>query len=39
VSSDFVSILQDLIPEAIISSQKCHINMGPILNSYGDIEI
>jgi len=30
--SDF-SVLQDLIPEAI-PGQKCHMNMGLILNSY-----
>jgi hypothetical protein len=34
VSGDFVSVLQDLIPE-VIPSQKCHMNTGPILNCYG----
>jgi hypothetical protein len=29
-----MSILQDPIPEAI-PVQKCHFNVGPILNSYG----
>jgi hypothetical protein len=33
-SSDVMSIPQELIPE-IIPSQKCHMNMGLILNSYG----
>jgi len=34
VSSDFMSILQNLLP-GTISSQVCHINIiGPILNSY-----
>jgi hypothetical protein len=33
VSSDFISTLQDLIP-GITPSHKCHMNMGPILNSY-----
>jgi len=32
---DFMSILQDVIPEAI-SSQKYHMNMGLILYVYGD---
>jgi hypothetical protein len=27
--------LKDLIPENILI-QKCHMNMGPTLNSYGD---
>jgi len=33
-----MSVLQDLIPE-VVSSQKRHMNMGPILNCYGDIGI
>jgi hypothetical protein len=33
VSADFVSTLQDLIPE-VIPSQKCYVNMGQILNGY-----
>jgi hypothetical protein len=33
-----MSILQDLIPEAI-PSQKCHMNIGPILNGYGATDI
>jgi hypothetical protein len=33
VSSDFMSLLQDLIPE-VIPSQKCHMNVDLILNSY-----
>jgi len=33
VSGDLMSVLQDVIPEAI-SSQKYHVNTGPILNSY-----
>jgi hypothetical protein len=33
-----MSILKKLIPE-VIPGQKCHINMGPILNSYGDTGI
>jgi hypothetical protein len=36
VSSDIFSVLQDLIVEAI-PSQKCHANIYPILNSYGDL--
>jgi len=32
VSGDFVLIFQDLIP-AVIPSQKCHMNMGPILRT------
>jgi hypothetical protein len=31
-------ILQDLIPE-VISSQKCHMNMGPILSGYEATDI
>jgi hypothetical protein len=38
VSGDLVLVLQDLIPEAI-SSQKCYMNMGPILNGYGAMDI
>jgi hypothetical protein len=38
VSGDFVSIFQDLIPE-VIPSQKCHMNMGPILSGYGGIGV
>jgi hypothetical protein len=30
---DFVSIIQDIIPE-VIPSQKCHMNMGPIPKGY-----
>jgi hypothetical protein len=36
--SDFVSLLQDLIPEAICS-QNCHVNVGSILNNYGDLGV
>jgi hypothetical protein len=36
MSDDFVVALQDLIPEAV-SNQICYINMGQILNSYGDV--
>jgi hypothetical protein len=28
---DFTSVLQELIPE-VISSQKCSVNMGPVVN-------
>jgi hypothetical protein len=38
VSGDFRPVLQDLIPEGI-PSQECHVNMGPILNGYGAIDI
>jgi len=31
-------VLQNLISEAI-PSQKCHMNMGSILSSYGDMDI
>jgi hypothetical protein len=31
LSGDFMSVLQDLISEAI-PCQKCHMNMGPILS-------
>jgi hypothetical protein len=31
---DLMSQLQERIPE-VISSQKCHISIGPILSSYG----
>jgi hypothetical protein len=34
VSSDFMSVLPDLTLEAILS-QKCHMNMGPIISCYG----
>jgi hypothetical protein len=33
-----LSVLQDLIPEAI-PSQKCHMNMSPILSCYGATDI
>jgi hypothetical protein len=33
VSGDFMSVLQVLIPE-IIPRQKCHVNMGLIVNGY-----
>jgi hypothetical protein len=33
-----MSILHDLIPE-IIPSQKCHMNVGPIVNCYGATDI
>jgi len=33
-----LSVLQDLIPETI-PSEKCHTNMGLILNGYGDMSI
>jgi len=38
VSGNFMSVLQDLIPE-VICSLKCHIDMSLILNSYGDTGI
>jgi hypothetical protein len=38
MSNDFMSVLQDLIPE-VIPSQKCHMNIGLILNSYGAMDI
>jgi hypothetical protein len=38
VSSNFVSVLQNLIPEAI-SSQKCHVSMVVILTGYSDMDI
>jgi hypothetical protein len=34
---DFVSVLQDLIPE-VIPSQKCHMNMCPVFSSYRHME-
>jgi hypothetical protein len=33
-----LSELYDLIPE-VIPSQKCHMNIGQILNSYGATDI
>jgi hypothetical protein len=33
-----VSILQDLIAE-VIPGQKCHMNIGQILNGYGATDI
>jgi hypothetical protein len=38
MSGDFMSILQDLIPE-VIPSQKCHMNMNPIINGYRAMDI
>lgn len=38
MSGAFMSILQDLIP-AVITIQKCHMNICPILNSYGVMDI
>jgi len=35
---NFISVLKDLIPEAI-SSQKSPINVGPILNRYRGMDI
>jgi len=35
---DFMSVLKDLIPTGI-PGQKCHMNMGPILNSFEDMGI
>jgi hypothetical protein len=37
MSRDFVSILQDLIPE-VIPSQKYHMKTHPILNGYGAMD-
>jgi hypothetical protein len=33
VTSDFMSILLDPIPE-VIPSRICHVNMGPVLSGY-----
>jgi hypothetical protein len=33
MSGDFMPVIKDLIPE-VIPVQKCHKNMGPILNGY-----
>jgi hypothetical protein len=38
VSVDFMSIIQDLLPE-VSPSQICHIIIGPILNGYGATDI
>jgi hypothetical protein len=38
MSGYFMSVLQNLIPE-VIPSQKCHINMDPILNGYRAVDI
>jgi hypothetical protein len=38
MSGDVTSVLQGLIPEAI-PSQRYHMNMGPIFNSYRDMSI
>jgi hypothetical protein len=38
MSSDFMSTVQDLINEAIVS-QKCNMNRGPILSCYGGTDI
>jgi hypothetical protein len=38
VFGDFMSIPQDLFLEAI-RSQKCYVNMGPVLYDYGDMGI
>jgi len=38
VFGDFMSLLQDLIPEDI-PSHKCHMNMGLILSCYEDMGI
>jgi hypothetical protein len=40
ISGDFMSVLQNLVSEAI-PSHKCHtsLNMSPILNSDGDMGI
>jgi len=38
VSGNFVSVLQNLMPEAI-PGQECHRNMGPVLNVCGDTSI
>jgi hypothetical protein len=35
---DFVSVIRYLIPE-VIPSQKCHVNIGPILSSYGATDV
>jgi hypothetical protein len=36
VSGDSMLMLQDLIHQ-IIHSQKCYVNMGPLLNGYADM--
>jgi hypothetical protein len=38
VSGDFILMLQDLIYE-VVPSQKCHMNIGPVLNGYGATDI
>jgi len=38
VSSDFISILQDLIPEAILS-QKCYMNMDLTPNGHREMDL
>jgi hypothetical protein len=38
MSGGFMSVLQDHIPE-VIPSQKCHMDMGPILNGYRAMDI
>jgi hypothetical protein len=37
VSGDFMSTLQNLIPE-IIPRQKCRMNIGPVLTGYGTMD-
>lgn len=36
--SEMMSVLQGLIPE-LISSQECHVKMGPLLSGYGGMGI
>lgn len=38
VSGDFLSMFRDVIPR-VISSQKCHMNMGSIVNGYEATDI
>jgi hypothetical protein len=38
MSSDFMTVLQELIPGAI-PSQNCYVNVSLILSSYGDLDI
>jgi hypothetical protein len=38
VSGDYISVIQNLIPE-VTTSQSCHMNIGPILNGYVAMDI
>jgi hypothetical protein len=37
MSGDFMSVVQSLYQS--VSSEKCHMNMGPVLNGYGAMYI